>query len=173
MAAKKNFPLINIGTVTLLMIFIVLCMVTFAVLSLSEAAGDRAFSEQLADQTSDYYAACSKAENILAQVDDAISETRSSGASGEAYYDVLSDRLSGIREAEITAQTPESSYEESVTISYQVPINDRLLLSVSLEVPGSGSASEENYRIVSWEERQAEEWDGDNSITLIRPQYIQ
>lgn len=175
MADKKKFPVTNIGTVTLLMIFIVLCMVTFAVLSLSEAARDRGFSQQLADQTSDYYAACSRAENILAQVDAAISETRSSGASGDAYYAALSERLAGITGAELTTEASAGSagsadsYGEPVTVSYRVPINDRLLLSVSLEAAGPGSAAGSNYRIVSWEETQAEEWKGDNSITLIQP----
>ena len=37
---QKNFPITNIGSVTLLMIFIVLCMITFAALSLSSAASD-------------------------------------------------------------------------------------------------------------------------------------
>lgn len=172
MADKKKFPVTNIGTVTLLMIFIVLCMVTFAVLSLSEAARDRGFSQQLADQTSDYYAACSRAENILAQVDAAISETRSSGASGDAYYAALSERLAGITGAELTTEGAEVSagpYGGPVTVSYRVPINDRLLLSVSLEAAGPGSDAGSNYRIVSWEETQAEEWKGDNSITLIQP----
>lgn len=168
MADKKKFPVTNIGTVTLLMIFIVLCMVTFAVLSLSEAARDRGFSQQLADQTSDYYAACSRAENILAQVDAAISETRSSGASGDAYYAALSERLAGITGAELTTKGADS-YGDPVTVSYRVPINDRLLLSVSLEAAGPGSDAGSNYRIVSWEETQAEEWKGDNSITLIQP----
>lgn len=36
---KRKFPVTNIGSVSLLMIFIVLCMVTLAALSLSTASG--------------------------------------------------------------------------------------------------------------------------------------
>ena len=51
---KKNFSITNIGTVSLLMIFIILCMVTFAALSLSSAAADHRFSQKMADHSKEY-----------------------------------------------------------------------------------------------------------------------
>ena len=42
---KRKFPVTNIGSVSLLMIFIVLCMVTLAALSLSTASGSYRFAQ--------------------------------------------------------------------------------------------------------------------------------
>ena len=47
---KRKFPVTNIGSVSLLMIFIVLCMVTLAALSLSTASGSNRSAQTLADR---------------------------------------------------------------------------------------------------------------------------
>lgn len=69
MESKKKFPITNIGTVTLLMIFIVICMVVFTVLTLSKSAADYNFTKKLATQTTAYYDACSQAEELRAKAD--------------------------------------------------------------------------------------------------------
>ena len=66
MQNKHKPPITNIGSVSLIMIFIVLCMVIFAILSLSESTGDYKFTEKLASHTTDYYTASSQAERALA-----------------------------------------------------------------------------------------------------------
>lgn len=188
---KKKFPVTNIGTVTLLMIFIILCMVTFAVLSLSEAAKDRSFSRQLADQTADYYAACGNAEKMLAEIDSVISDTKNSGLSGGEYYEAISEKLAGQYrvgtekaagdsgndnsgssdkpDANVEAYTASIKANED-TIFCSIPVNDRLVLAVSLQIAAPGETfSGKNYRILSWEETQSEEWNGSNSLELIQP----
>ena len=45
---KKHSPVVNIGSSLLLVIFLVLCLVTFATLSLSSARSDYGFSSRLA-----------------------------------------------------------------------------------------------------------------------------
>lgn len=59
---KRKFPVTNIGSVSLLMIFIVLCMVTLAALSLSTASGSYRSAQTLAGHTTAYYRASNKAE---------------------------------------------------------------------------------------------------------------
>lgn len=69
MKTKKNsHPPINIGTSFLLVIFIVLCMVIFAALSLSSALKDYEYSQKSAQRTSAYYEACNQAEEIFAKI---------------------------------------------------------------------------------------------------------
>ena len=64
---NENFLLRNIGSVSLLMIFIVLCMVTLAALSLSTASGSYRSAQTLAGHTTAYYRASNKAEKKLAR----------------------------------------------------------------------------------------------------------
>ena len=61
---QQKFSVTNIGSVTLMMIFIVLCMVTFAALSLSSASYDWRSAKKSADHTTAYYQTSNQAETI-------------------------------------------------------------------------------------------------------------
>ena len=50
---KSGF--VNIGTASLLVVFLTLCLVSFAMLSLSTAKSDYEFSQKLAQKTTSYY----------------------------------------------------------------------------------------------------------------------
>ena len=50
---KSGF--VNIGTASLLVVFLTLCLVSFAMLSLSTAKSDYEFSQKLAQKTTVYY----------------------------------------------------------------------------------------------------------------------
>lgn len=61
---------LNIGTSSLLLIFIVLSMVSFAVLSLSSALTDRRLTGSNLERASMYYEACNLAERRLKELDE-------------------------------------------------------------------------------------------------------
>ena len=58
----------------MLVIFLTLCMVIFAVLSLSSAVKDYNYSQKNAARTTAYYEACNAAERQLAQIDAMLKE---------------------------------------------------------------------------------------------------
>ena len=66
---KSSYPPINIGTSFMLVIFILLCMEIFAILSLSSALRDYDYSKQKADRAKSYYEACNEAEEIYANIE--------------------------------------------------------------------------------------------------------
>lgn len=71
MKSKKfSYPPLQIGTSFMLLIFVILCMVTFAVLSLSSSMKDYEYSMKNAERTTEYYEACNQAEEKLAQIDE-------------------------------------------------------------------------------------------------------
>ena len=69
MKKKTSRPLLTAGTSTLLLIFLSLCLLTFAVLSLLSARADRNLSRKTADRTTAYYEACNQAENRIGEID--------------------------------------------------------------------------------------------------------
>jgi len=71
-----------IGLSLLMVTFLVLCLFTFAAISLRSAANDLADSRQFADGTSAYYAACNQAEEQL-------HELNASAAAGEAAEEAV------------------------------------------------------------------------------------
>lgn len=66
---KESYPPVHIGTSFMLVIFIILCMIIFAVLSLSSAHKDYEYSLKSARRASEYYAANNLAEEKLAEID--------------------------------------------------------------------------------------------------------
>lgn len=71
-----SMPGFQIGTSYLLVIFIILCLVTFAALALSGALRDQSYSQALAKHQTEYAAASTQASALLAQIDEALeSET--------------------------------------------------------------------------------------------------
>ncbi len=233
MQNKHKPPITNIGSVSLIMIFIVLCMVTFAILSLSESTGDYKFTEKLASHTTDYYAASSQAERALAEIDallheeseyvisstentlgsgeNSISPDKNSITSDENVIDsneniinsdennVNSDEgdvsssnigsedlasnisssetlfyqnvIEAINNASITGINDLSAAfdnDEILYISYDVPVGDSQKLYVRLRVNAPQAATSAAYTITAWQTLQTDEWNGDDSIQLIK-----
>ena len=69
---KKSFPIVNMGTSLLLVVFIVICLIVFATLSLSSSLRDQKYSDQAVLKTENYYLAYSKAQKQLKKIDQAI-----------------------------------------------------------------------------------------------------
>lgn len=82
---KKSVPFLSIGSSSLLVVFLVLCLVIFAMLTLTGAQSDYRFSRQLADRRTAYYAACNQAEEQIASLD----------AAGELKHMTGKPQLSG------------------------------------------------------------------------------
>ena len=72
---KQQSSFVNIGSSSLLIVFLVLCLATFSILSLSSAKSDYTLSERLAEHKNQYYEASSKAESVLDKVDATLEET--------------------------------------------------------------------------------------------------
>lgn len=66
---STKFGFVNIGTASLLVVFLTLCLVAFAMLSLSTAKNDYEFSKKLADRTTAYYEELSASEYLTESED--------------------------------------------------------------------------------------------------------
>jgi hypothetical protein len=172
MQSKNRFPVTNIGTASLLMIFIVLCMVIFATLSLTDVTRDYSFSSKLADHTSQYYEASNEAEHILADIDELLIQTADQISAGtlsrEDYY--TSIRQSVEAEESMSAVPVTASYDgDYFILSYETKLNESLALSVALRVcaPDDAAAGGARYDIITWREIQTSEWSGDNTLNLM------
>lgn len=165
---KKQTSFVNIGSSSLLVIFLILCLVTFATLSLSSAQSDYRFSKRLADRRTEYYTASNKAELILDQIDTVLSETYNS--TPKTYFSSAADTLSKL--------TPEADGEEfslhtdfsskNPLVSYSIALNDKQSLSVELIILPVASSKNEFYKINKWSVVSVGDWTGDNTLKLIK-----
>ena len=161
---KKSLPVTNLGTISLIMIFIVLCMVTFAALSLSSASRDMRAGQNMRAHLEEYYNVSNEAETLLAQADHIFAEAYAATADDSEFYRIVSEQTSPFAKAE--------NADGQFTLTYQLDINDTQALLVKLAVRYPQQVKKEDadsfYKILSWQVVHTDTWEGDNTIKLIQ-----
>lgn len=156
MKSKKDpISFLNMGTSSLLVIFLVLSIAIFATLALSSAKNDIDFSKQLAQQKQAYYEACSQSELILAQIDSLLAKHASQSENTQEYFDkTLSSLDNEIENVSIETQAA----EDCLTLSWQIPFSETRMLSVVVDIPSIvNGAAEHYYQIIAWQTMTFEE----------------
>jgi hypothetical protein len=133
---SKNIGL-SVGTSSILVIFVLLCLTTFATLSMVSANADYKLTERAAEAVSDYYAADTAAEELLAGITAEL-EVFSGAVSGAEYQARAAEELPGL----IPGLESELSPQGRALLRYCIPIGEIQELSVCLEVL---DAPRENY----------------------------
>lgn len=151
----RTSPGMSVGSSSILMIFVVLMLTTFAALSLVSANADRNLARRVADNAQAYYAADSRAEEITARVAEAVRD--GVPASG------LAERADAA-DASLTVS-------ESGRVSFALPVGDagkslEAVIDVSAGLADGGATPPEilRWQVVvddsSWE-------DAGNSLPLL------
>ena len=124
---KKQFGM-NIGSASILLVFVILCLVSFAVLYIVSANADSKLSSRVLERTTAYYDACNQAEQSLAGIDKILQRIYASSESEEAYFASVGHGK-----------------------SYVIPISDLQSLQVTIEILYPLSADDTFYRITAWQ----------------------
>lgn len=124
---KKQFGM-NIGSASILLVFVILCLVSFAVLSIVSANADNKLSARVLERTTAYYAACNQAEQSLAGMDKTLRRVYESSDSEESYFNSVGHGK-----------------------SYVIPISDLQSLQVTIEILYPGTAEDSFYQITAWQ----------------------
>ena len=66
---RKKALGVNVGSSSILLIFVILCLVCFAALSIVSANADYKLGQKILKRTSAYYDACNQAEKSIAAID--------------------------------------------------------------------------------------------------------
>ena len=194
---KAPTPFFNIGTSSLLVIFLILCLVTFAILTLTSAKSDADFAEKLAHHKTNYYAACNTAESTLDEIDAVLADawqrsdtdtSKNSINNDSSQPDLTSNDSSqpGLTssdtaavfteiETQLTALDSREQLQLSMdftqsepTISYAVAIDDKQNLCVTLTLAAAPAKGEAYYRISQWQVQSSGEGKGDQTLNLMK-----
>lgn len=163
---KQQSSFVNIGSSSLLIIFLILCLATFAILSISSAKSDYSFSERLAGRKTQYYDASAAASQILDNIDAKLAELAESDKSGgqTPYKDQVISSFHKTQIDDITLLC--RSVNDEIIISYQVPTGDKQVLDVQLCVTDY-TKSAAYYEIKSWHILSTEDWESDQKLNLM------
>ncbi len=128
MASKSNNTTgVNVGTSSLLLVFVVMCLVSFATLATVSANADKKLNSKIVERTSGYYDACNQAEARIADIDSTLKGLYDSGLSRDEYF----------------AQAGQS-------IDFAIPVSDVQTLSVSLDVNYPVNDRDVFYEVTCW-----------------------
>lgn len=161
MKKNNNFSGIGVGYVSVMMIFAVICLTVFAVLSLRASSSSYELNKKSNSYTTDYYTADNRAKAILAELDETAYYAHASGFFEDSFGEaVMSD---GVKLFPVS---------DGFRAEYSVPLNNNLALEVKVIFYSDTSAhSGARYAIISWntsgimsEETDAplNVWDGEN-----------
>ncbi len=142
---RSHRPIISTGTTSIVLIFVMLSLLTFAVLSLVSAQANLRLSEKSAQRTTDYYAAENAANDLLTDILSAVD-------AGEAPDTVRGVRLTADGHA-----------------AYEVPLGEDQLLAVEVALYPQGGPDGRAYDIVAWKAVSEYDWSPDDSLHLLDP----
>ena len=160
--ASSSAPFLNIGTSSFLVVFLVLCLVTFAILSLTTSRGDHNLAEKAAERKTLYYEAVSASEETLRSLDDLLAA--SCEASG-SYFDYLSS-VGASLSASGFAVSSEDGLTITVSFSNEMTADQSLETSVILTDPYA-EGTKTFYRLSGRRVVDLTTWEGDETITLM------
>ena len=148
---KNRSSFINIGFSSIVMVFIMICLVTFATLSVLTAHSDYRLSQKMAKKTENYYLADSTARRMAENVDYTLYELYTLASSVENFYELVAS-------ADFITTAPEEIRDialetdtDSAVLSYAVPISEVQTLHVSLKINYPLSGSECFSTITRWQ----------------------
>lgn len=149
MMSKKNATGLNVGSSSILIIFVLLCLMTFSILSMVSANADYKLSRKVSSRTTAYYDAVSEAQEILAAADKALESN--------SFEDIKG----------VTA----TYNDNEVSLDYSVPFTEAQVLHVVLSAPYPvGNKEDSHFLIRTWQVENSGTWEPDESIHLWNPE---
>lgn len=150
--AKRTKLNMNVGIISFMVIFIILCLVTFALLSIVSAKNNMRSAENYANHASYYYTIENMANEELEKIDTQLKADHSASSSRDDYF----DRIKNVQN--INGNIILSGH----TISYEITYRETKI-SVSLEALYHAKTY---YKITKWESRAADEKSNSGSVNI-------
>lgn len=162
MPHKNNRVNLNLGSSSLLLIFVVLSLVSFAVLSLSTALSDKNMTEKNLKRNIAYYDACNTAQDMLKEIDDVFYIIYNSAADEDSYIrECLSSEFS------FNSVLVSDEDNKPISLSFMIPVGDYQSLQVIVR-PSYPPDGNEYYSIDSWKLVTTSQPSIDFSVNVIR-----
>ena len=148
---KKEASFSHFGFSTILMVFIMICLVTFAALSLLSANSDYKLSRKTADKTTGYYNADANARSYLYRMDLCLAELYGEAADESAYFQELPARLELIDIPGGLTNNIISVDANIISLSFEAEISDFQRLYVTLKMNYPQAENDNFYEITRWQ----------------------
>lgn len=139
----------NIGSSSLILIFIILCLVTFGLLSLSNSKSDWNLAAKNADAVQTYYNADGQGVDFLRMADQTVRTIWTQTLDPQDRKEKLKEQLKGFYQ------------DESDTVQTDIPMDFGQVLHIALQFDENA-----DYRILSWKVYNQDVYDIENKISV-------
>lgn len=124
---KLSFGL-NVGSSSILLVFVLLCLVLFAALSIISANADNKLTKKVLERTTAYYTACNDAELTLSELDESLVTAYKNSIDETDYFSKVGHQQ-----------------------SYTFPISDLQYLKVDVEITYPKNDKDTFYFVKKWQ----------------------
>lgn len=149
----KSKTSLGVGTASILMIFVLLTLVTFAVLSLSSAKADSRLSGKTIQHAKEYYKAENKAEEKTAKIDELLNAGNTETIMVEQLQEIDGVELDMARGL----------------IQFGERINKKQFLNVVLLFKWDEKNQTYSYKKEKWETVVDASWNADDELPVFQP----
>lgn len=157
---KEQRGFSNFGFSTILLSFVMICVVTFSALSLVTAHSDYKLSKKVAKRSTDYYTAEERAYDKLTAIQQILIDSYTATADQTSYYESVALALSSYGEL--------MKVTDSYTLSYEEPIADDQYLAVTLSILYPTAADQCFYSLTEWKSIYKTVIPEDDTLNLIQ-----
>jgi len=144
----KSTPLTfngGIGSSSILVIFVILCLVSFATLSIVSANADYKLSTKILDRATAYYEAQNQAEEKLAQLDASLHGTYEKVSSSSNFFAITGGET-----------------------SFLIPVSDLQSLEVTVQILYPDNPDGTFYQVISRKVVNTRELDYESTLNVIK-----
>lgn len=139
---KETRGFSNFGFSTILLSFVMICVITFSALSLVTAHSDYKLSQKVADKNQLYFEAESNAYERLISIDTLLMECYTEAETKEDYYAKAASFLKTFGELQTTS--------DAYMLSFQEPIAENQHLSVVLQINYPTEDTDTFFKTLEW-----------------------
>lgn len=151
------------GISSILTIFVIMCLVTFAVLSYTSAHADASMSDNILNGTVAYYEADSLANEHISDIDAALEKLYRASASDKTVYEATARNWF----SENTKDTvSEAKGTGLFSVNFTESVDETRTLSVTLEILWPNESEPWYYKITGWVTDNTADWTPDHSLNL-------
>ena len=148
---KQKKGMIHIGFSSILMVFTMLCLVTFATLSLITANSDYRLSLKVAEKTTTYYKADAAAREYLMQLDLALADLYAACDDRQTFFEKAAILIPELKTEDTLCAEPPMMTDNYLSCTFQVTISDVQKLYVTLKLLYPEHPGDEFYKVTQWQ----------------------
>ena len=142
---RKKLEFSNFGFSTILLAFVMICIVTISAISLLTANSDYKLSKNVAEKNKIYYLAEETAYLTLTKIDTALANAYTKAQSQQEYYQYAEQSLSSLDCGQY------SIIDASHIYTYEIPISEGHSLKVELLLTYPNDSNDSFYEVLKWQ----------------------